>query len=158
MNSILSKLNYPKIVSTITYRILLACDTCCKVCTSPLTLVSSFCCIYFVIYFSSSRYLDYTASDDMMNFSSSRYLDYTASDGMMINEKLIGKNLERSWRDLFEVILRHLSGGTEKNYRNLSQNSRGPDRNYNPTPPEYSSRMLSLHQTDQCFAMTEFML
>jgi hypothetical protein len=35
------------------------------------------------------------------------------------------------------VIYHHLSGGTEENHENLSQDIRSPGRDLNPVPPEY---------------------
>jgi hypothetical protein len=54
---------------------------------------------------------------------------------------------ERVWKEAvvgqFEVLFRHLPGGTEENHKNLSQNSWPPGRDSNPEPPEYKVGMLT---------------
>lgn len=49
----------------------------------------------------------------------------------------MGKNVEGSGRDLFEVICRNLNGGTEENHKKLSKDDRYPSRDSNREPPEY---------------------
>jgi hypothetical protein len=76
----------------------------------------------------------------------------------MIDEKLIGKNLERSGRGLFKVTLRNLSGGTEVKLQKSESEQLGSRPKYNLTPSEYKSKALSLYQTDRCFSITECMI
>jgi hypothetical protein len=40
----------------------------------------------------------------------------------------------------FKELLQHILGGMEKNYRNVSQGSRSPDRYLNPVPFKYKQK------------------
>jgi hypothetical protein len=48
-------------------------------------------------------------------------LDYIESNDRIINERSIGKNVERSIRGLFEIIYFNSLGRTEENQGNLSE-------------------------------------
>jgi hypothetical protein len=45
-------------------------------------------------------------------------------------------------RPNFEELFQHFTGRTEKNTKNLSQDSRFPGRDLNPVPPEYEAAVL----------------
>jgi hypothetical protein len=44
---------------------------------------------------------------------------------------------------LFKVISRHFPGGTEKNHKDLTQDSRSPGRYLNLGTPEYEAEVLT---------------
>jgi hypothetical protein len=64
----------------------------------------------------------------------------------MMYESCIGKDLEGSSRGLIKVQSQHLPGGTEKNQKNLSQDSQCPGQNSKYAPPKHKSRVLPLYQ------------
>jgi hypothetical protein len=56
----------------------------------------------------------------------------------------MGRDLEGSNRDIFEVLVRHFSGGTEDNY-GKSQDSLCPVRGLNQAPLEYNPNAGTLN-------------
>jgi hypothetical protein len=58
----------------------------------------------------------------------------------MMNWKGFGR--KRSWPD-FKVLSQQSPGGTEKNYENLSQDSRSPSRDLNPRPLKHEAKVLT---------------
>jgi hypothetical protein len=55
--------------------------------------------------------------------------------------------LEKIWKEavvtLFQVLSRHLPGGTEKFHENLIQDNNCLARDLNPGPPEYEAGVLT---------------
>jgi hypothetical protein len=62
----------------------------------------------------------------------------------MIEEHLIGKDMERSGRDQIWGTIQEFSGETEENHANLSQDSWSSDRDLNPRPPKYEALGLDI--------------
>jgi hypothetical protein len=50
--------------------------------------------------------------------------------------------MKRSWPN-FNVLSRHLAGGSDKNHENRWSEYRSPDRDLNPGPPEYEAGALT---------------
>jgi hypothetical protein len=63
-----------------------------------------------------------------------------------VNKKLEGM-LKESAVAKFQLVPRNISGRTEENTKNLSQDSRCPVRNSNWAPPEYKSEASPLDPT-----------
>jgi hypothetical protein len=61
------------------------------------------------------------------------------SNDRAIDERWIGNDLERSDRDLIDVLPWYLPGGTEKSEEDFCQISRCSGRYSNQAPPEYKS-------------------
>jgi hypothetical protein len=59
----------------------------------------------------------------------------------------VNDELERIWKEAvaayFKTLLRQLSGGTEENHVNQSQESRSTGQDLNPGPPEYEAGALT---------------
>jgi hypothetical protein len=55
--------------------------------------------------------------------------------------------LEKIWKEsvivYIKVLSRHLPGGIEENYKNLSKDSRSVDRDLNKGLPKYEARILT---------------